>query len=154
MIVCVWVRVSCGQQRKLRMAFFFFLFTTTPSAYGGSKARSQIGAAAASLHHNYSNGGSKLHNLWFLTYWSRPGIEPSSSQTLCQVLNPLSHSGDSLRMAFKQAFGRWGPDWSNIKWAYHCSIFLGSGLSLFLSVDVQVFLLSWMHFLKPPMMDQ
>ena len=27
-----------------------------------------------------------------LTHWLRSGIEPESSQTLCQVLNPLSHN--------------------------------------------------------------
>ena len=30
--------------------YFFFLFRATPSAYGGSQARGQIGAVAASLH--------------------------------------------------------------------------------------------------------
>ena len=29
-------------------------------------------------------------------HWVRPGIEPSSSWMLCQVLNPLSHSRHSL----------------------------------------------------------
>ena len=29
-----------------------------------------------------------------LIRWMRPGIEPASSQRLCQVLNPLSHSGN------------------------------------------------------------
>ena len=37
---------------------------------------------------------------WFqtagsLTHWLRPGIKPTSSQTLCQVLNLLSHNGNS-----------------------------------------------------------
>ena len=36
----------------------------------------------------YSNSGS-------LTHWMRPGMEPESSGTLCQVLNPLSHSVNS-----------------------------------------------------------
>ena len=31
----------------------------TPAAYGGSKARGQIGATAASLHHRCSNTGSE-----------------------------------------------------------------------------------------------
>ena len=30
-----------------------------------------------------------------LTHWARPGIKPASSQSLCQVLNPVSHSGNS-----------------------------------------------------------
>ena len=35
-----------------------------------------------------------------LTHRARPGIEPTSSWMLCQVLNPLSHSGNSLHVAF------------------------------------------------------
>ena len=31
-----------------------------------------------------------------LTHWVRPGIEPTFSQTLCWVLNPLSHNWNSL----------------------------------------------------------
>ena len=30
-----------------------------------------------------------------LTHWGRPGIKPTSSQTLCQVLNLLSHNESS-----------------------------------------------------------
>ena len=32
----------------------------------------------------------------FLTHGTRPGIEPTFSQTLCQVLNLLSHNGNSV----------------------------------------------------------
>ena len=42
---------------------FFCLFGATPAAYEGSQARGQIGAAAASLHHSYSNVGFEPH-LW------------------------------------------------------------------------------------------
>ena len=31
-----------------------------------------------------------------LTHWARPGMEPASSQTLCRVLNPLSHPSSVL----------------------------------------------------------
>ena len=34
-------------------------------------------------------------NAQALTYWVRPGMKHASSGTLCQVLNPLSHSGNS-----------------------------------------------------------
>ena len=40
---------------------FFFLFTATPAACGSSRARGEIGAAAAGLHHSHSNMGSQLH---------------------------------------------------------------------------------------------
>ena len=35
----------------------FLLFRDASAAYGSSQARGQIGAAAASLHHNHSNLG-------------------------------------------------------------------------------------------------
>ena len=39
--------------------FFFCLFGAAPMAYGGSQARSLIGATAANLHHSHSNVGPK-----------------------------------------------------------------------------------------------
>ena len=39
---------------------FFFFFWATLEAYGSSQARSQIGAAAAGLHHSHSHKGSEL----------------------------------------------------------------------------------------------
>ena len=41
--------------------FFFGLLRAVSMAYGSSQAWGQIGAAAASLHHNLSNVGSKPH---------------------------------------------------------------------------------------------
>ena len=43
--------------------FFFWLyfFRAAPLAYGGSQARGQSGAIAASLCHSHSNAGSELH---------------------------------------------------------------------------------------------
>ena len=38
-------------------------FRATPAPYGSSQTRGWIGATAASLHHSYSNAGSKL-GLW------------------------------------------------------------------------------------------
>ena len=41
--------------------FYIFVFSRViPSAYGGSQARSQIGAEAVSLRQGHSNAGSKL----------------------------------------------------------------------------------------------
>ena len=45
------------------MYMLFFFFKATPAAYGSSRARSQIGAAAASVHHSHGNTGSERH-LW------------------------------------------------------------------------------------------
>ena len=69
--------------------FFFWLFRVEPAAYLSSWARGRIGAIAAGLHHSHSNLGS-------LTHWVRPGIEPTSSWVLCQVLNLLSHNRNSV----------------------------------------------------------
>ena len=32
---------------------------------------------------------------WSLTHWARSGIKPTTSRTVCQALNPLSHNGNS-----------------------------------------------------------
>ena len=68
--------------------FSFFLNNCSCNRYGNSWASGQIGAAAAGLRHSHSNTKS-------LTYWARPGVEPTSSQILCWVLNMLSHNGNS-----------------------------------------------------------
>ena len=39
--------------------FIYLLFRAAPGAYGGSQARVQIGATAASLHHSHGNLGSE-----------------------------------------------------------------------------------------------
>ena len=72
---------------------------------GSSWVRGWIGTAAAC--HSHSNLGSEPH-LWplpqlaagSLTHWVRSGIEPASSWTLCQVLNLLSHNGNSSTSIF------------------------------------------------------
>ena len=53
------------RMRNKWMGFFFFFgffFRAAPMAYGGSQARGQIGATAASLHHSHSNtrSGARL----------------------------------------------------------------------------------------------
>ena len=41
--------------------FLFFSFRAKAMAYGGSQARSQIGAVAADLYHSHINARSKQH---------------------------------------------------------------------------------------------
>lgn len=62
------------------------------------------------LHYSYSNTRFKTHqwpmlqlaaNSGSLTHWLRPAMEPTSSWTLCWVLNPLSHKENSMT-AFKK----------------------------------------------------
>ena len=68
--------------------FIFCLFRTTPAAYGGSQARGQIEAVAASLRQSHSNTGSEPRlrptyttahgSTGSLTHEARPRIEPTS----------------------------------------------------------------------------
>ena len=46
---------------RLFFISIFFLFRAAPEAYGGSQARGQMGATAASLRHSHSNTGSEPH---------------------------------------------------------------------------------------------
>ena len=45
------------------------------------------------LHCSCGNAGSLIH-------WAKPGIEPASSQTLCQVLNQMCHNRNSRNVSF------------------------------------------------------
>ena len=66
----------------INVYIFWLFFRATPEAYGGSQARGQIGATAASLHHSYSNARSKLF-LW-----------PIPQLIATPILNPLSEARD------------------------------------------------------------
>ena len=72
---CFWVSgpVENHQGVGLELAYFFFFslcvgvcVCAAPTAYGGSQARGQIGATAASLHHSHSNARSEPR-LWTTT---------------------------------------------------------------------------------------
>ena len=85
--------------------FFFFLFMTIPEAYGSSQARAGIRATATGLHHSHSNTRSEPH-LWptpqlaanqILNPLSEARDRTTASQTLCPVLNPLNHNGNSSK---------------------------------------------------------
>ena len=65
--------------------FFFCLFRAAPVACGGSQARGQIEAAAASLYHRHSHARSGPHLQTTpqlpampdpLTHLAKPGMEP------------------------------------------------------------------------------
>ena len=84
--------------------FCFYLFRTIPEAYEISWARGWIETAATGLCHSHSNFRIQATSATYtaawgnaasLTHWVRPGIEPTSSWTLCWVLNLLSHNGNS-----------------------------------------------------------
>ena len=61
---------------------FFGLFRPVSTAYGGSQARSWIGAVASGLHHSHSNARSEPH-LW-----------PTPQPRQCWILNPMSVARD------------------------------------------------------------
>ena len=53
------IKLLCQVAIKFLFSLFFFLSTAAPTTYGGSQARGQIGAAAAGLHHSYSQARSE-----------------------------------------------------------------------------------------------
>ena len=84
-------------------SFSFFLLKAVPVAYGSSQAREWIRAVLSGLGPSHGDIGSKLHlqptsqpaaRSDPSPTWSRPGTEPF--WTPCWVLNPLSHTGNSL----------------------------------------------------------
>ena len=46
-----------------------------------------------------------------LTHWLRPGIEPASSQTLCRVLNLLSHNRNPCLSYYESQSERFESPW-------------------------------------------
>ena len=92
---------------------FFFLFRATPAAYGRFWARVQTAAAVETYTVTTDtvdpNCLCHLHSLQqgqILPPPSevRPGMEPASSQTLCRVLNPLSHHGKANKCLLAYLF--------------------------------------------------
>ena len=101
----------------------YFLLSPIPEAFGSSQARGRIRAAAADLCHSQGNKGSELHlqlrlqlfsNPGSLTHWASPAIKTASSWTLCWVLNPLSHSGNSFTHILS-----FDLPYSSTKWNYY-----------------------------------
>ena len=80
---------------------FVFLFRATPAASGISWASCQNGDSyrpippPCRIQVTSANYAIACCNTRSLTHGVGPGIEPKSSRTLCQVLNPLNHSGNS-----------------------------------------------------------
>ena len=73
-----------------------------PAAYGSFWARRQTGDVAAGLHHSQGKTGSEQHLRLIPQLVATPdpkptdqGTKPLSSETPCQVLNPLGHNGNS-----------------------------------------------------------
>ena len=65
---------------------FFAISWAAATAYGGSQARGQIGAVAASLRQSHSNAGSEPH------------LQPTHhSSRQRRIVNPLSKGRDRTR---------------------------------------------------------
>ena len=100
--------------------YCFSLFRAALAAYGSSQARSQTGAAAASLHHSHWNTGSKpslqptpqlvatpdpLTQIKHIYYRGvRPGIERASSWILVGFLTCWATMGTPTKFIFRWAF--------------------------------------------------
>ena len=90
--------------------FFFFLFMATTAGYGSSQAREPqpwqpwIQATSATYATACSNAGS-------LTWRTRPGIKPTSSQTLCWVLDLLSTKETPKHPQFLMHPAQSSADW-------------------------------------------
>ena len=76
----------------------FFLFRPASKAYGSFQVR-VVSEELQLPAYGHRHGNAKS-----LTHWARPGIEPTSSGTLCQVLNPLNHIGNSLLFPILNGF--------------------------------------------------
>ena len=82
---------------------FCFLFTVASVACLSSQAAGQVRAGAEAyatatvtlIQAASATCAIAWNNTGSLTHWTRPGIEPASSWRLCQILNPLSHNGNS-----------------------------------------------------------
>ena len=92
--------IFCTSVLNMNSFSFFLLCIATPVVYGSSQARGWMRAAAEALPYpGYGSTGSEPHlshvacsNARSLTQSVRPGIKPTSSQTLCWILNLLSHT--------------------------------------------------------------
>ena len=95
--------------------FFFFSFSSCTFGIWMFPCLGQIGTWPAALHHGIATPDSSricdLHcSLWQpgILNRVRPGIKPTSSQTLGQVVNPLSRNGNSFKFLLTKGWkGCW-----------------------------------------------
>ena len=102
---------SCFTYCAFFFAFFFFcLFRAASMAYGGSQARSPIGAIATGLRQSHSNSriwaASMIYttahgNVGSLNHWARPGIEPATSWFLVGFVNHWATMGTPTYCALR-----------------------------------------------------
>ena len=80
---------SASSNILIFLIFVFLLFGATPTAHGSFQAKGRIRATSLGLHHSHMWDPSRICDLhwnlwqrWSMTYWARPGIEPTSSWIL------------------------------------------------------------------------
>ena len=98
------VECLCKVLSPSPLFFFFAFFRAVCAAYVSSQARSQVRAAAASLHHSHRNTRSELHlwptsHLMAINPWARPGLKPTSSWILVRFIT-TEPQGNSLSYPF------------------------------------------------------
>ena len=94
-----WLSIFLLKSRT-RQGIFFFLFLVAPAASGSAWASGWIRAAAAGLHHSSQQPTEQGQ-----------GFNPTSSWTLCQVLNPLGHNRNSKRRNLALATSQIPEEW-------------------------------------------
>ena len=142
-------------KKEIVSTFFCFVlfFRAAPAAYGGSQARSQIGAArcqpmpqpqqrwiyAASVTYTTAHGNARS-----LTPWERPGIEPLPSWILVGFVNCWAPKG-TLKLCHPKAtmvFGRMGTWEGNsgkaLPWEEGCSSVLRHHCTITTLCDLHV----------------
>ena len=90
-----WILNPLRYMGTLNILFFIFLFIF----YGSLEARGRMGATVLAFTTATKTYAMACGNAGSLTHWVRTGIEPTMG-TLCLVLNPLSHNGNSSTLYF------------------------------------------------------
>ena len=103
----IFILASKAKSNRRCIFFFFFFFCLEPHLWYvevpglGGKSQLQVRATPQpQQHQNWTTSAphtAACSNARSLNHWVRPGIEPTSSWTLCQALNPLRHNENSRR---------------------------------------------------------
>jgi len=102
--------IKTHTKKEINILFFFFsfLFRAMLVAYGSSKDRGELELQLLAYTTARTTWDPRHicdlhHSSWqclVLNPLIEGGIKPASSQTLCQVLKPLSHKGNSRKYIF------------------------------------------------------